>query len=79
MRGGRTGLLIYSEGLTVISPLSMETYRDASASSGTERRALDMLTLGEFIAVISVCLASFSLGYKLGRDRSSRDTKNEQE
>lgn len=24
-------------------------------------------------------LASFSLGYKLGRDRSSKDTKNEQE
>ena len=38
-----------------------------------------MLTLGEFIAVISVCLASFSLGYKLGRDRSSKDAKNEQE
>ena len=29
-----------------------------------------MLTLGEFIAVISVCIACFSLGYKLGRDNS---------
>ncbi len=37
-----------------------------------------MFTFGEFIAVISVCLASFSLGYKLGKDRSSKDTKNEQ-
>ncbi len=37
-----------------------------------------MLTLGEFIAVISVCLTSFGLGYKLGKDRSSNDTKNEQ-
>lgn len=37
-----------------------------------------MLTLGEFIAVISVCIACFSLGYKLGRDNSSKDAKNEQ-
>ena len=44
-----------------------------------EKRATDMLTLGEFLAVISVCIASFSLGYKLGRDRSSKETKNEQE
>lgn len=29
-----------------------------------------MITLGEFIAVISVCIASYSLGYKLGQDRS---------
>lgn len=39
----------------------------------------DMLTLGEFIAVISICIACFSLGYKLGRDRSSKDTDNKQE
>ena len=38
-----------------------------------------MLTLGEFIAVISVCIASFSLGYKLGKDSSSKATKHEQE
>lgn len=38
-----------------------------------------MLTLGEFVAVISVCLTSFGLGYKLGKDRSSKDTKSEQE
>ena len=38
-----------------------------------------MLTLGEFIAVIGVCLTSFGLGYKLGRDRSLKDTKHEQE
>ena len=44
-----------------------------------ERRASDMLTLGEFIAVISLCLTSFGLGYKLGKDRSPKDTKNEQE
>ena len=44
-----------------------------------ERRASDMLTISELIAVLSVCLASFSLGYKLGRDKSLKDTKNEQE
>ena len=38
-----------------------------------------MLTLSEFIAVISVCIASFSLGYKLGKDSSSKATKHEQE
>lgn len=38
-----------------------------------------MLTLGEFVAVISVCLTSFGLGYKLGKDRSSKDAKQEQE
>ncbi len=38
-----------------------------------------MLTLGEFIAVISVCIASFSLGYKLGRDSSSKNAKDKQE
>ena len=38
-----------------------------------------MLTLGEFIAVISLCVGCFSLGYKIGRDNSSKDTKNEQE
>lgn len=37
-----------------------------------------MLTLGEFLAVISVCIASFSLGYRLGKDRSSVETKKEQ-
>ena len=30
-----------------------------------------MLTLSEFIAVISLCIASFTLGYRIGRDRSS--------
>ena len=38
-----------------------------------------MLTISELIAVLSVCLASFSLGYKLGKDKSWKDTKNEQE
>ena len=41
-----------------------------------------MLTFGEFVTVISVCIASFSIGYKLGRDTASnetKDTKNEQE
>ena len=37
-----------------------------------------MLTLGEFLAVISVCIASFSLGYKIGRDRSSVETEKKQ-
>ena len=30
-----------------------------------------MLTLSEFIAVLSLCIASFTLGYRIGRDRSS--------
>ncbi len=30
-----------------------------------------MLTLGEFIAVLSLCIASISLGYRIGRDKSS--------
>lgn len=38
-----------------------------------------MLTLGEFIAVLSLCIASFNLGYRLGRDKSSKKTNNEQE
>ena len=38
-----------------------------------------MLTISELIAVLSVCLTSFSLGYKLGKDKSWKDTKNEQE
>jgi len=38
-----------------------------------------MLTISELIAVLSVCLACFSLGYKLGKDKSLKDTKNEQE
>ena len=38
-----------------------------------------MLTLGEFIAVLSLCIASFTLGYRLGRDISSKNAKNEQE
>ena len=28
-----------------------------------------MITLSEFIAVISLCLTSFGLGYKLGKDK----------
>ena len=39
-----------------------------------------MLTLSEFIAVLSLCIASFTLGYRLGRDRSSNDdSKKKQE
>ena len=38
-----------------------------------------MLTLAEFIAVISLCIASFSLGYRLGRDKSSNETNQKQE
>ncbi len=38
-----------------------------------------MLTLNELIAVISLCIASFSLGYKVGRDRSSNDSAKKQE
>ena len=29
-----------------------------------------MLTFGEFISVISLCIACFSLGYRIGRDKS---------
>ena len=37
-----------------------------------------MLTLSEFIAVISLCIASFTLGYRIGRDRSSDETNFKQ-
>ena len=37
-----------------------------------------MLTLSEFIAVISLCIASFTLGYRIGRDRSSDQTNIKQ-
>lgn len=38
-----------------------------------------MLTLSEFIAVLSLCIASFSLGYRIGHDRSSNDSNDKQE
>ncbi len=37
-----------------------------------------MLTMSEFIAILSLCIASFSLGYRLGRDKSSDSEKKEQ-
>ena len=37
-----------------------------------------MLTFGEFISVISLCVACFSLGYRIGRDESSKENDNEQ-
>ena len=43
-----------------------------------ERRATDMLTFAEFIAVLSLVIAAFGLGYRLGRDKRN-DTKNKQE
>ena len=30
-----------------------------------------MLTLGEFLAVLSLTITAFSLGYRLGRDKSN--------
>ena len=46
-----------------------------------ERRASDMLTFGEFLAVLSLMIAAFSLGYRLGRDKrnDTNETKNTQE
>ena len=38
-----------------------------------------MLTFGEFISVISLCIACFTLGYRIGHDRSSDEKKSEQE
>lgn len=37
-----------------------------------------MITFGEFIAMISLCIASFSLGYKIGHDMPSKDTEIKQ-
>ena len=37
-----------------------------------------MVSLSEFIAVIGVVIAAFSLGYRLGRDRH-HDVKNTRE
>ena len=46
-----------------------------------ERRASDMLTLGEFLAVLSLTITAFSFGYRLGRDKKNdiNGTKNIQE
>ena len=46
-----------------------------------ERRASDMLTLGEFLAVLSLTITAFSFGYRLGRDKKNdiNETKNTQE
>lgn len=38
-----------------------------------------MLTFGEFISVISLCIAIFTLGYRIGRDKSSDEKKSKQE
>ena len=40
-----------------------------------------MLTLGEFLAVLSLMITAFSLGYRLGRDKrkDTDETKNTQE
>ena len=40
-----------------------------------------MLTLGEFLAVLSLTIAAFSIGYRLGRDKrkDTDETKNIQE
>ena len=42
-----------------------------------ERRAMLMLTLAEFIAVLGLVISAFGLGYRLGRDKRN-DTKNTQ-
>ena len=40
-----------------------------------------MLTLGEFLAVLSLTITAFGLGYRLGRDKRNdiNETKNNQE
>ena len=40
-----------------------------------------MLTLGEFLAVLSLTIAAFSIGYRLGRDKrnDTDETKDTQE
>ena len=44
---------------------------DALCIESDRKGGVPMLTLNEFIAVISLCIASFTLGYRIGRDRSS--------
>ena len=38
-----------------------------------------MLSFREIIAVISLCIACISLGYKIGHDISSKNTDKKQE
>ena len=40
-----------------------------------------MLTLGEFLAIISLTFTTFGIGYRLGRDKrkDTDETKNTQE
>ena len=37
-----------------------------------------MVTLSEFIAVISIVIAAFGLGYRLGRDRRNLNDKTKE-
>ena len=41
------------------------------ALSLTGKEGEDMITFGELIAVISLCVSCFMLGYRIGRDQSS--------
>ena len=40
-----------------------------------ERRTLLMLTIGDLIAVISLCLTSFGLGYTIGANSNKTEKK----
>ena len=66
-------------GTDCFAPLSMEISADANASSFTGKEGHEMLTFGEFIAVLSLCIASISLGYRIGRDKSSDNSDKKQE
>ena len=70
---------VFLRGTDCFAPLSMEISADADASSFTGKEGHEMLTFGEFIAVLSLCIASISFGYRLGRDKSSDESNKKQE
>ena len=37
-----------------------------------------MLTIGDIIAVIGLCVSVFMLGYRIGRDRKTDETEHKQ-
>ena len=69
------GSPVFSEGnFAVISPSMEPVVRTFRRLSIPERRASDMMSLAEFVAVLSLVIAAFALGYQIGRDKRN-DTK----
>ena len=37
-----------------------------------------MLTISEFLEIVSLCIAAFGLGYEIGRDRRNKENDDEE-